>query len=175
MLKYSARRILLFIPTLIIISLLAFVISVHAPGDPVERLMSMPSSEETLNSNRVMMQQRVEWTHRLGLDLPVFYFELTSLSCPDSLYRIPDQNERQAIESLIYSFGNPDAVISYHHELKLLNEEEESITVDTFFLKKNSPDVIHNAVIQSRFNATSLLYTSNRSIIQAKMDTLTAL
>ena len=40
MLKYIFRRILIFIPTLFIISLLAFVISVNAPGDPVEALFS---------------------------------------------------------------------------------------------------------------------------------------
>ena len=38
MLKYIIKRILTFIPMLIAISLIAFIISINAPGDPVERM-----------------------------------------------------------------------------------------------------------------------------------------
>ena len=45
MLKYTLQRILTFIPMLIAISLLSFVISINAPGDPVERLAKSAESE----------------------------------------------------------------------------------------------------------------------------------
>ena len=45
MLKYTFQRILTFIPMLIAISLLSFVISINAPGDPVERLAKSAESE----------------------------------------------------------------------------------------------------------------------------------
>ena len=45
MLKYTIERVLTFIPMLIAISLLSFVISINAPGDPVERLAKSAESE----------------------------------------------------------------------------------------------------------------------------------
>ena len=38
MLQYITKRILTFIPMTTAISLIAFIISINAPGDPVERL-----------------------------------------------------------------------------------------------------------------------------------------
>ena len=45
MLKYTTQRILTFIPMLIAISLLSFIISINAPGDPVERLSKAAGNE----------------------------------------------------------------------------------------------------------------------------------
>ena len=45
MLRYTIQRVLTFIPMLIAISLLSFVISINAPGDPVERLAKSAESE----------------------------------------------------------------------------------------------------------------------------------
>ena len=45
MLKYTFKRILVFIPMLIAISLLSFIISINAPGDPVERLSKAAGNE----------------------------------------------------------------------------------------------------------------------------------
>ena len=45
MLKYTINRILTFIPMLIAISLIAFIISINAPGDPVERLSKAAGNE----------------------------------------------------------------------------------------------------------------------------------
>ena len=45
MLKYTLRRILAFIPMLIAISLLSFIISINAPGDPVDRLTKAAGDE----------------------------------------------------------------------------------------------------------------------------------
>jgi peptide/nickel transport system permease protein len=44
MLRYLIKRVLVFIPTLIAISLLGFVIMVSAPGDPVERMVVAATS-----------------------------------------------------------------------------------------------------------------------------------
>ena len=49
MLKYIVKRILIFIPMLIAISLLAFVININAPGDPVERLSNSADKEGAAN------------------------------------------------------------------------------------------------------------------------------
>ncbi len=45
MLKYTIQRVITFIPMLIAISLLSFIISINAPGDPVERLAKSSESD----------------------------------------------------------------------------------------------------------------------------------
>jgi len=83
MLQYIAKRILLFIPTLIVISLIAFIINIEAPGDPAARLVnaSIGSSETyKINRQQIIEQKRKE----LGLDLPVFYFSINTLLSTES-------------------------------------------------------------------------------------------
>ena len=45
MFKYAIKRLITFIPMLIAISLIAFIISINAPGDPVERLTKAAGNE----------------------------------------------------------------------------------------------------------------------------------
>jgi len=79
MLQYIAKRILLFIPALLVISLIAFIINTEAPGDPAERLVnaSIGTAEVyKVDRQKIIDQKRKE----LGLDFPVFYFSVSSLS-----------------------------------------------------------------------------------------------
>ncbi len=104
MLRYIFKRLLFFIPTLLLISLLAFEISIHAPGNPVERMMSGTQGGASVSAD--YQQQMKTWNHRLGLNLPVFYFSIHSLAIPDSLYKISDKNEREILEQKIFSESN---------------------------------------------------------------------
>src|SRR5437867_13266698 len=107
MLRYIIRRILFFIPALIVITLLGFIINVNAPGDPVERMMVATQSGGEVGTQSVsQIEQKKFWRKKLGLDLPVFYFTLGSLAKPDTLYKIFDKNDREAIERLIIKYGD---------------------------------------------------------------------
>jgi len=76
---YLIRRILLFVPTLIIISWVAFGISVSAPGDPVENMLNASDGGSTINiANKQALIAKKR--HELGLDLPLFYFNITSVA-----------------------------------------------------------------------------------------------
>lgn len=77
--KYLLTRLLYFVPVLIAISLLAFIISVNAPGDPVERMISSGTSEEGSSLFKSNADLKTYWRQKLGLDLPVFYFSMVSL------------------------------------------------------------------------------------------------
>ncbi|CAN5480362.1 ABC transporter permease [soil metagenome] len=76
--SYLLRRILFFIPTLLIISLVSFIVLVNSPGDPVERMLQAGGTGEFIPSS-LLEHQHEEMRHRLGLDLPVFYFDMHSL------------------------------------------------------------------------------------------------
>lgn len=118
MLAYIFKRILIFIPTLFVITLLGFVISINAPGDPVERMVSAAESGGEINSQTKNQQEQVRfWTHKLGLDLPVFYLSLSTYAHPDTLYKIYDQDEREALDRLIYKYGNWNEIQDYYTSL----------------------------------------------------------
>lgn len=112
MLRYILRRILLFIPALFVISLLAFLISTQAPGDPVEMMMKGGTGDASGNA-RNSFQQRQELHRQLGLHLPVFYFSLGSYSDCDTLSEIPEKKIRENAARLIHETGNTDGVMRY--------------------------------------------------------------
>jgi peptide/nickel transport system permease protein len=77
--NYLIRRILFFIPTLLVISLISFIILANSPGDPVERIIQSGGSGEFVPA-QLLERQRTLLRHQLGLDLPVFYFDIRSIS-----------------------------------------------------------------------------------------------
>ncbi len=78
--NYLLRRILFFIPTLLVIFLVSFIILINSPGDPVERMLMSSSGTGNITPPAMLQQQRLELRHKLGLDLPVFYFNFHSLT-----------------------------------------------------------------------------------------------
>ena len=101
MLKYIFKRLLVFIPTLIIISLMAFVISTNAPGDPVERLSKSASKEGAASEQSAATKKvKQDIRKRLGLDLPIFYFSLTTLGDCDTLHKIDDKAQQENLLKL---------------------------------------------------------------------------
>ncbi len=104
MLKYIVKRILIFIPTLIIISMAIFFLNLLAPGDPVESMLNLSSGGEgggnmadKMAGEGAYLKKRSE----LNLDQPIFYFALTSIAYPDSLYRVPRKWHRENLHKMI--------------------------------------------------------------------------
>jgi ABC-type dipeptide/oligopeptide/nickel transport system permease component len=77
---YIAKRILFFIPAVLLVVLFSFILLQQAPGNPVDRLMNLEGSyENEMNPGINNEAQKKELSHRLGLDLPVFYWSIKSL------------------------------------------------------------------------------------------------
>jgi len=170
MLNYLLRRILLFIPTIIIISLLAFIISVNAPGDPVARMMATAESGENSGGiNTVREQQQVFWRHRLGLDLPLFYFSITPSSFPDTLYKIYDDDECDAVKFLLYQFGNKNGVEAFHQSMKSFSEEIGQVNFKEIHDSTVSKNEIVTAVSEAQYNSALLLRAKSVDFIQKKL------
>jgi len=111
MLRYLLRRIFLALPTLLVISFLAFGLGKCAPGDPVVNVFG-ESNYNTLDPAKQAEQYRSN-AARLGLDGPSFYFTLTTAAYPDTLYRIFPLDRRERLEKLSGLTGNWPAVRSY--------------------------------------------------------------
>ena len=101
MLKYTIKRVLTFIPMLIAISLIAFIISINAPGDPVERLSKAAGNEGSAEQQSSASKKiKQELRKKLGLDLPIFYVSITDLASSDTLYKIQDKYHKANLEEL---------------------------------------------------------------------------
>lgn len=71
MVQYIAQRVLLFIPTLIIITLIAFGLTRLAPGDPAA-VKAGVGAEGTLSARNVMTRETFElWRKQMRLDRPI--------------------------------------------------------------------------------------------------------
>ncbi|MFN8166987.1 MAG: ABC transporter permease [Bacteroidia bacterium] len=90
--NYILRRILFFIPALLILALGSFLLLHYAPGSPADALLNEQSVSGNSSINPEASQQlRREIEHQLGLDLPVFYFSITRASETESsfAYNLP--------------------------------------------------------------------------------------
>lgn len=112
------RRLLFFIPSLLFIACIGFMIAVYAPGDPVQSLLHDVTGNNSFPSSPGQGEQENILRHRLGLDLPVFYFSVHSIAEPDTLYKIYPINEREMLLRLVRNHGNWQAVSDYYLSLK---------------------------------------------------------
>jgi peptide/nickel transport system permease protein len=125
MFKYVLKRLLYFVPTFIVISLITFMLGQMAPGDPVELKLKggMGGSANGQSSEKIAGEKAyMELSEKLGKNLPAFYFSISSASYPDTLYKIPRQSERENLDRLIYNTGNWSNVSDYYKEAKNLEK-----------------------------------------------------
>ncbi|MEQ1744199.1 MAG: ABC transporter permease [Saprospiraceae bacterium] len=101
MLTYLLRRILLAVPTLLLVSLATFALSRYTVADPI------PFGYQE-NPSAYLAKAR-----DLGLNLPEFYLSLSSAALPDTLHRILPVEDRQQLEQLAEQTGNWAATSLY--------------------------------------------------------------
>lgn len=173
MLKYIIRRILVFVPTLIAITLLGFVIMVSAPGDPVERMVSAAQSGGEIGTQTAnQIEQKKFWNRKLGLDLPIFYFSLNTLAHSDTLYKVYDRNERSALSRLTNQYGNWPAISEYFAAIGELNDAHTRLKVDSSMAEGYSLDDVKEDINKSYFESSALKATYSETVINAKLDAL---
>lgn len=119
---YVMKRVFIFLPTLFAISLITFILISLAPGDPAEAMLNRTSGEGQASDKLAGDKAYQEIRHRLGLDLPVFYFAPASLADCDTLNRIPQKDQRETLGRLVYTYGNWDKIALYHAKLRKLEE-----------------------------------------------------
>lgn len=171
--RYILKRMLFFIPTLILISLLAFIISINAPGDPVDRMVSISQSGGDLQLEpQNLQEQKMIVRKQLGLDLPVFYITVSNLATPDTIYKIADANERNALQRLIAQNGNWQLISDYNSALHTLYSSFKNILLDSVSVAP----VSHADAVSETNNAivavNALLISYDAEIIESRLHTL---
>ena len=178
MLKYAFKRILTFIPMLIAISLLSFVISINAPGDPVERLSKAAGNEGSAEQQSGASKKiKQELRKKLGLDLPIFYLSITDLATSDTLYKLQDKYHKANLEELTHQSGNWEAVSNYYSSLLDLQKAHQIINAKEIVSNDTSLSLntVNEAANQFGFEIGSLLETSDKSVVPLKFEKMNGL
>lgn len=179
MLTYIFKRVLIFIPTLFVITLLGFIISVNAPGNPVERMVSAAESGGggVSSQTRNQEEQIKFWTKKLGLDQPVFYVSLTTLSHPDTLHKIYDKNEREALDRMIYKYGNWKEIQQYYSSLNAFDKLPFLKAADSAIHKGTEADKnkIIDAINAIKAGSVNLKASYEDAVIKNQLQTLSKL
>lgn len=172
MLKYTLQRIITFIPMLIAISLIAFIISINAPGDPVERLAKAAGSEGGVDQESGASKKiKQELRKKLGLDLPIFYISISDIAITDTLYKIQDKYHKANLKELTHQSGNWQVVSDYYHSLLNLQEKQKEIKLKDILLEEGeSLTDIKEVSNQFGFEIGSLLETARPEVVQVKME-----
>tara|TARA_B100001758_G_scaffold7423_1_gene5735 strand:+ start:2109 stop:3587 length:1479 start_codon:yes stop_codon:yes gene_type:complete len=173
MLKYALKRILTFIPMLIAISLIAFIISINAPGDPVERLSKAAGNEGSAEQQSGASKKiKQELRKKLGLDLPIFYISITDIASSDTLYKVQDKYHKANLEALTHQSGNWQAVSDYYNSLLQLQNAHMKLSAKD--IVADNPSLILNNVNESinqfGFEIGSLLETSKTNLVEGKFE-----
>lgn len=143
MLQYILKRILIFIPTLLVISLVTFAISTNAPGDPVEQMLTSQSGEGQAANLQATEKAYLALRKELGLDLPIFYFALSNSASTDTLHRVAKKFQRENLDRLTYEYGNWPEISEYYKstrdlELAIFNVKKDSLNRTPLISMKES-------------------------------------
>lgn len=180
MTKYLLKRLLLFVPALLLVSLLVFALSKAVPGDPAQR------DAFGIDGTSFDEQAYQRAATRLGLDKPAFYFSLSAIAFPDSLQRIVRKSSRDNLYKLIDKHGNWPEIQQYFHELLSLDQAiqntPDSLRNDTYidvrritaqlFIQHKDEEIkrllnvltnnnsITNAILSKQISSTNAAYTN---------------
>ncbi len=156
MFKYLLKRILFFLPTIWIISLLTFSLSVNSPGDPVELMLNV-AGESGQNADKQAQQFEYDkMREKLHLNLPVFYCTVSSLAEPDTLYKVKKKLHRDNLSRLLDKHGDWQAVSDYYYTIQSLDYEFGALRVE---------DTLKDKLIELRQNVNELYFKYDDQII----------
>lgn len=183
MMRYLTYRILMFIPTLFVISLLAFIISIKAPGDPVEIMLGTNGPSGSSSGLQISAAQKDSVRAQLGIDRPVFYFSLSSLADCDTLYKIGSKSHRDVLDRLTHQYGNWQKVSDWYLGLNdLLSWQKQfnpdslvakyTVQKDSISFQQYDANTINEAHIQIQNGLSVLLETYHENTIVARLDSL---
>lgn len=156
--RYILKRILIFIPTLVIISLVIFLLDKYIPGDPVLRGLQ----SEDLITEKIYLER---W-ESFNLNYPTFYFSFTSKAYPDSLHLIPHKEKRTTLETLIRQSGNWERTQQYFQVIQLMEKAVDAAESDSTNADK---------LIRLRVNLNNLYDETKPDKIERKLRKLNAI
>ncbi len=126
---YILKRLLIFIPTIFVISAVIFSLNATSSCDAAEAMLGLCQEREKdvpVNEADFRVVRK-----KMGLDKPLFYISLASLADSDTLYHIPHHEHRELLSRLVNQFGNWNNVSAYYGSLRQATATLETVPTDT--------------------------------------------
>lgn len=92
MLAFILKRILLVIPTLLVVMIIAFFLSKFVPGDAADAMISMQGIPVNSKINHIEYKK---YYQQLNLDKPTFYFSIIPDFYPENINAVVDKTDRE--------------------------------------------------------------------------------
>ncbi len=171
MLKYILKRILLFLPTLFVISFIAFWLGTVAPGDPV--MPHLPIGDSRFELTGEIFKETYE---KLGLNKPMFYITISSAAYPDTLYKIPGRHHKDGLSNLINQYGNWKEIQTYNNAVenycRAIDQLPEAINKNKRIKIRRSANLLLEEYKDSKIN--SFLQAINKHVFEQRDSLLIA-
>ncbi len=173
--KFWLKKILYFIPSLLVLSLLCFVLSKLTPDDPVLTEMGLPIEELSANNKRFeeFRNQYIRIVEKNGYHLPLFYISIGSLAGSGDLEKLLYLPERKVAKKILAHTGNSDALHEYlEAKREFLSEAATNLqpfhvqTLDTASSPAKILNVFNLITASENYIPTSLSENLNQSILQ---------
>jgi peptide/nickel transport system permease protein len=147
MLSFLIKRFFFTLPTLIGVTLLIFLLQEFIPNDPVAAAvqLSLASGKQSQNIDFQVVEQKYRAAaRRFGLDKPAFYFAFQPAAYPDTLYKIPRRDVRDALTLLTAKYGNWAQTTNYYTALKHFQQALHPIsdTIDVAQLRSETAQLM---------------------------------
>ncbi len=125
MLAYAIRRLLFFIPTILVVSLIAFGLSNRVAGDPVGLIMGEDvfSLDENPDEYASWLEEYQRTASQYHLDKPKFYFSILPSNYPDTLYRLLPISRQQQAKLFLQEYGDWKLITQFLDEVERLRKE----------------------------------------------------
>jgi peptide/nickel transport system permease protein len=167
MFQYIIKRLALTIPTWLVISVVIFSLSRCATGDAVSDKLG--NNAESNSSSRLSDGLYAETAHDLGLDKPTFYVSFLPAAFPDTLYKVLRRDEREALEHLIWQYGNWTAISGFHNQTSAFLSKITKNTEGTIFQNNVQQLLIQHTDEAISFHLQELKRLSDTTIFKTEI------
>jgi peptide/nickel transport system permease protein len=161
MFSYLLKRLFLFVPTLIVVSMLSFGLSRMAPSSQVVDYLQQDPFSIVSTPNELLIAEKKyrDVAKVLNLDKPAFYFTITSAAFPDTLYKILLPERKSVLEKLIAQYGNWPEIKAYYSAIRTLELQVLGL-----------PDSLKGAAIDFKLNLRDLYKAHHDGTILAHFE-----
>lgn len=111
------KRLALSIPALMVITSIAFILSKAMPGSSGSFLLDDDLAVGAQADGEAQQRIYKQYLQRTGQDKPLFYFGISSLAEPDTLFKVFPENHRFFLKRLCFIYGNWPFIAAYYSSI----------------------------------------------------------
>jgi len=171
MIIYLIKRLLLFVPSFLVLSILVFHLLHFSSGDPALNAMMAKVENSNHENSNDFLKPIIDYREARGMDKAVFYFSIQRLSHCDTIYKIPLKSKRVRMKELSFQLASSQKVTTLDKLIqKKLSQSENDIELERIYrqiLESKSLLDIQNHLDHLRIN-----YATNYSDLKDLDDKL---